>query len=104
MGSSRGTVSYEGGDYHDWNDHVDESQQHRRSDVHMLEGKVPLSNRPGRGISQDYSELSRNDSPLKVHDNDNDGYPWRPGGFRRFPYLGYIPLLLSITCQYKFLP
>ncbi|KAK1779427.1 hypothetical protein QBC45DRAFT_450958 [Copromyces sp. CBS 386.78] len=100
MDSTRGTVSYlyEGRGDHNLNDHVDESPQHPSSGVHILEENVPLHDQVGRTDSRSYSKLRGNSASLEELDRDNHEYPWRPGGFRRFPYLGYIPLFLSMAC------
>ncbi|KAK3953909.1 hypothetical protein QBC32DRAFT_337808 [Pseudoneurospora amorphoporcata] len=98
MDSARGTVSYEGRGDHNLNDHIDESPQHPSSGVHILEENVPLHDQVGRTDSRSYSKLRGNSASLEELDSDNHEYPWRPGGFRHFPYLGYISLFLSMAC------
>lgn len=99
MALSQGTVAYDGPDYHDLDGHDDESPRHPPSSFHMLDEKAPLRDQPGRTSFRPYSELGRHGTSPEALANANHEYPWRPGGFRRFPYLGYIPLILSIACK-----
>ena len=101
MDSAREIGSCDGRGYHDLNDRVNISQQPSPLGDHMLEENVPFRDQPGLTAFQDDSGSETTGSSLKGLENDNDAYPWRPGGFRRFPYLGYICLFTSVICKYS---
>lgn len=59
-----------------------------------------------RGLGQgsdsepDKLQTSSTTSPSStLVDGDDVLYPWHPGFVKQFPYMGLVPLLLSIACE-----